>query len=146
MTNGDGIQNRDNTADIAGQIDTEVMQPSKFLDALKYPLVTPQGVSVGPPPLLLTIGQLLTMRCIATAVELRSLPPFDPDTLLPYRTEVACTFTSTQQQVGPYNFQGPWRSASVAPGGQALQGVGSVSGGSASSGIGGGSQATTSLS
>lgn len=107
--NGDGVQARDQNDGLADALNNEVINPAKFLDALKYPLQTEAGVSVGPPRLILTIGQLLTMRCIVTASQLDWKAPFDPDTLLPYGAEVSVTFTSTVERVTGYEFDGPSR-------------------------------------
>lgn len=93
--------------DLAGTIDTEVVQPSKWLDALNYPLNN-NGISVAPPPVILTLGQLLSMRAIV-APQVRWLFPVDPNTMLPMASEVTCEFIAVDDQLGDYNFDGPNR-------------------------------------
>lgn len=105
----DNIQARDTTSGLYAQLDREVMQPAKFLDALKFPLQTDGFVSVGPPRLLLTIGRLLSMRCKVVASQLDWKSPFDPDTMAPYAADVSVTFASTVDRVTEYNFDGPNR-------------------------------------
>ena len=114
LVNGDGVQSRDATSGLYAQLDREVMQPAKFLDALKFPLLTEQGLSVNPPRVLLTIGRLLTMPCIVTASQLTWEGPFDPETMAPYGATVSVTFTSVAGRVTAYNFDGPnrWAGAS----------------------------------
>ncbi len=114
-----GVETRDNTSDLLSVIESEVVQPAKFLDALKFPLRQDNGISVGPPRVLLTIGRLLTMRAIVTAAQLDWKAPFDPDTLLPYGAEVNVTFTSVYEKVTEYNFNGPqrWQGYTPDPGG-----------------------------
>lgn len=109
LVNSDGVEARDDTGGLFEQLDREVMQPAKFLDALKFPLKQEQGVSVGPPRLLLTIGQLLSMRCIVIASTLTWRGPFDPATMAPYGAEVQVTFCSVSEQITEYNFTGPSR-------------------------------------
>lgn len=75
-------------------IETEVLQPIRFLDALKYPVFNPQqGISYAPPPVILKIGTLLTARCVLTAGDAAwDYEPMDPDTFLPQAAMFAATF------------------------------------------------------
>lgn len=109
LVNSDGVQQRDDTGGLYDILDQEVMQPAKFLDALKFPLNNGQGVSVGPPRVLLTIGRLLSMRCIVVASTLRWTGPFDPDTMASYGAEVQVTFCSVSDRITEYEFNGPSR-------------------------------------
>ena len=94
--------------DIRGVLDEEVIQPAKWLDALKYPAII-NGVSHAPPPCVLMIGELLTLRVVATDVSITWTEPFDPETFLPHHAEVSCTFTSVQRRITGYQFNGPLR-------------------------------------
>ena len=86
----------------------EVMDPYRWLDALNYPIES-GGVSYPPPTLFVTIGELISMRCIATAISTRFLPAIDPLTYLPMGIDVSVTFVSVADRLGNYNFEGPNR-------------------------------------
>jgi len=90
-------------------IDREVMQPAKFLDALKFPLIGDDEVSHAPPPCILTIGRLLLIRVVVTEAQITWVPPFDPETMLPYGADVSVTFTAVHRGMSNYNFNGPRR-------------------------------------
>lgn len=99
-------------------LDREVQKPARWLDSLKYPYVDAQGISHAPPPCILSIGQLLLLRVIASQITVRWLPPWDVKTHLPFAADVACTFEAVHQQLGNYAFTG----ASRFDGSQPLQG------------------------
>jgi len=89
----------------------EVVIPSRFLDALKYPLYdTAKGISYAPPPVFLEIGQLISARCVITACSVKWVGPFEPVSLLPHGSEVSLTLTVVRsaQRVG-YAFDGVWK-------------------------------------
>lgn len=85
----------------------EVVDPARWLEALKYPYQSPSGVSFAPPRVLLFIGRLLRARCVATDVSIRWQAPFDPDTMLPYAAEVLCTFAVVREKITNYPFRDP---------------------------------------
>ena len=92
---------------LARTLDHEVIQPAKWLDALKYPLIGDvDGVANAPPPVLLTIGALIAMRVVLTEANITWQAPFDPETMLPYGADVACSFQAVHTNMGNYDFQG----------------------------------------
>lgn len=90
-------------------LDTEVVQPAKWLDSLKYPLLGDDELSHAPPPCILIMGDLLLMRVIATEVSITWVAPFDTETMLPYGADVACTFTAVHRGMGRYAYTGARR-------------------------------------
>jgi hypothetical protein len=90
-------------------IETEVIQPAKFLDALKYPIIDTNNISHGPPPVILSIGQLLQMRAIVSDASITWEYPIDVDTYLPHAASVQVTFRSVSRQLGNYQFSGAQR-------------------------------------
>ncbi len=95
-------------------LDEEVVQKARWLDALKYPVIDElQNVSLGPPPVILTIGRLLSMRAVVTDVSIAWQPSFDPDTLMPHGADVSVTFAASNQRIGNYRFDGQWSSWST---------------------------------
>lgn len=70
----------------------EVMFPVRWLEALKNP-VTRNGLSHAPPPLILTIGDLLVARCVMQNCEVTWEAPFEPVTMHPHGASVQCTFS-----------------------------------------------------
>lgn len=110
--------------DLKGWLVQEVQNPVRWLDSLRFPFITGSGnarISHAPPPIVLYIGELLTMRCILTDASIQWLGPWDPATLLPYGAEVQCTFTAVSTEIGNYGFAGPHRWD--AQSGEALRGV-----------------------
>lgn len=85
----------------------EVINPAKWFDALNFPIDN-NGVSLAPPPVILTIGQLLVMRAIVAPV-VKWNYPVDPTTMLPLSCDVECTFIAVDETLGDYNFDGPDR-------------------------------------
>lgn len=85
-------------------LDAEVVQPAKWIDALKYPITDQAGISHAPPPCLLQIGQLFHGRVIVTDASITWQHPFDPDTLMPYAAEVSTTLTVVRRRIQNYNF------------------------------------------
>jgi hypothetical protein len=96
------------TSAVQSVIQKEVINPAQFLDALRYPVIDSQGVSHGPPPVILSIGSLLQMRSVVTACDIRWCPPFDPTTMLPHHAEVSVTFTGTTLLISNYHFWDPY--------------------------------------
>lgn len=85
-----------------------VVKPSLWLDALKYPYVDPTtGITHAPPPVILVIGDLLSMRCVVTSCQVTWKAPwihnlYDAKDAVPSHSEVAITFTSVSNKiVGP---------------------------------------------
>jgi hypothetical protein len=101
-------QGLDGGMDVRKVLDAEVVQPAKWLDALKYPAII-NGVSHAPPPCLLMLGELLTLRVVATEVSVQWMEPFDPDTLLPHYAVVTCVFTGVHRRITGYRFNSPSR-------------------------------------
>lgn len=100
----------DSADDIVASLTREVLYPAKWLDALKHPYIDQQsGLSHPPPPVLLTVGGLLTARCLATDVQVTWKPPFHPVLLLPYAAEVTCTFTVVRSVIGNYQHNSQMR-------------------------------------
>lgn len=75
-------------------IEREVIQPARFLDALKYPLYNPQqDIVYSPPPVILRIGTLLTARCVLVGGDIEwQFEPMDPDLMLPHGAKFDATF------------------------------------------------------
>lgn len=72
----------------------ETILPARWIDSLKAPIFDSNtGLSYAPPPLIFSVGDLLTARVILTSSSLQWLPPFDPKTHNPFGAKVACTFT-----------------------------------------------------
>ena len=70
-------------------IQDEVVNPVRFLDSLKYPIVDVDSkISFAPPPCLLQLGQLFLGRVIVTDVGIVWKAPYDPDTFLPLGADV----------------------------------------------------------
>ena len=86
-------------------LETEVVQPAKWLDALKFPITDQAGISHAPPPCFLQIGQLFQGRVIVTDASIMWTHPFDPDTLMPYGAEVSTTLTVVRRRIQNYNFR-----------------------------------------
>ena len=103
-----GIHSTDVTTTL---FEREVIQPTRFLDALKSPVNSEQqNLSYPPPPCILKIGALFTGRVIVTAGDVTWMPPWDPDLLLPHGSEVRSTFRVVrrfQPDLG-YRFNGIW--------------------------------------
>jgi len=73
----------------------EVINPARFLDALKYPMYDPNSdISYEPPPILLKIGELISpARCILTGGDLNWLTePMETDSLLPHGCDFVAQF------------------------------------------------------
>lgn len=95
-----------------GDLNSEVVLPGRFLDALKMPVYSPQsGISYAPPTCLLKIGNLLTARVVLTGGDLQWKGPVDVVTLLPHVCEFAATFSVVRrfQSDLSYNFAGQWQ-------------------------------------
>lgn len=82
----------------AQAIEEEVIQPARWLDALKYPLFNAQqDVSYRPPPVILKIGTLLTARCVLTAGDIEwQYDQLDTEQLLPHAANFTATFDITR--------------------------------------------------
>lgn len=84
----------------------EVVNPTKWLLALKYPFTDKDGIAHAPPPVVLQIGQLFYGRMIITEATPTWKAPFDPDTMLPEGSEIQVTFTSVAREPGNYKVDG----------------------------------------
>ena len=89
------------------KLQREVVDPARWLEALKYPYKSPSGISYSPPRVQLYIGDLLRARCIADEVSIRWGSPFDPDSMLPYAAEVSCSFVVVRKKITNYSFRNP---------------------------------------
>ena len=70
-------------------IQDEVINPVRFLDSLKYPIVDEESeISFAPPPCLLQLGQLFLGRVVVTEVQIVWKAPYDPLTFLPLGADV----------------------------------------------------------
>jgi hypothetical protein len=78
----------------------ETVLPARWIDSLKYPVVDNNGLSHAPPPLILTVGDLLAARVVLSQSSLQWLPPFEPGTMNPFGAELACTFTVVRAAKG----------------------------------------------
>ena len=78
----------------------EVIRPARFLEALKSPLYNSTlKLSFAPPAFILTIGDLLTARCVLTSGDIQwQHVPLEPDTLLPHGALFPATFTVVRSQ------------------------------------------------
>ena len=92
-------------------LDSEVSAPMRWIDSLKYPFVDQQGISHAPPPLILTLGQLLILPCILDDAVLKWMPGWDTNTMLAHAAEASCTFTAVHPSLGNYQRTGPTRFA-----------------------------------
>ena len=87
-------------AQLALLLETEVVDPVYWLEALKHPVIGNGGLSHAPPPVLLTVGRLIpTSRCVVIAATPQWMLPFDPDTLMPYAAEVQVTFAVVRKEI-----------------------------------------------
>lgn len=96
----------------SGDLDNEVVQPARFLDALKYPVYSAQqNVSYPPPTCILKIGSLLLARVILISGNITWKGPVDPDTLLPHMCEFPASFAVVRrfQSDLSYQFNGQWQ-------------------------------------
>jgi len=82
------------SADSRTAIEAEVVNPARFLDALKYPVYDAnQNLSFPPPTVLVHVGQLFTARCILTGGDINWLHnPLEIDTLLPHGCDFNAQF------------------------------------------------------
>lgn len=72
----------------------EVVKPARWIESMQHAFADPTtGISYAPPPLLLTVGQLLAARVILTDCSVKWDAPFEPGTMLPHGATVQCTFT-----------------------------------------------------
>lgn len=91
------VQGTEST-EIRTAIEREVIQPARFLDALKYPVFNEsQGISYAPPPVILKVGSLFTGRCVLTAGDPQWRGPWETEQLLPHACEMSCTFEVVRQ-------------------------------------------------
>ena len=83
------------SSDTRTAIENEVIQPARFLDALKYPVYDPnQNLSFAPPPVIVKFGELFTARCIVTGGDINWVfDPMEPDTLLPHGCDFNVQFS-----------------------------------------------------
>lgn len=93
----------DQSGDIITATQKEVIEPFMFFESLKRPFVTPQdGISHGPPPIIVIMGQFATIRGLCFAFTVVGNPMFDPKTVLPHRMECQFTVISTQRKITPF--------------------------------------------
>ena len=87
------------TTDPRTAIFEEVINPARFLDALKYPVFDPnQGISYEPPPVIVKFGELFVARCILQGGDIQWLhEPMEPDTLLPHGAIFNAQFEVTRR-------------------------------------------------
>ena len=75
----------------------EVVLPARFLEALKNPVFdVSRGITYAPPPVLVKIGRLLTIRGVLSSGDPQWTAPVDPDTLLPYGCDFQVSFAVTR--------------------------------------------------
>jgi len=90
------------SAMIAEAIRDEVLEPVKFLEALKYPVVDEMGLAHAPPPVILTIGRLAVMRAVVHECQVTWQAPWLIEAMLPYGADVQVTFAEVQPLVGNF--------------------------------------------
>lgn len=75
-------------------IEAEVINPARFLDALKYPVHDPnQNLSFAPPPVLVRFGELFIARCVLVSGDIQWLfDSMETDTLLPHGADFNAQF------------------------------------------------------
>lgn len=74
-------------------INEEVIQPVRFLDAMKYPVEdTEVQISYAPPPVYLQLGELFQARCVVQNAVATWRYPVDPISKLPMYADVPVTF------------------------------------------------------
>jgi hypothetical protein len=101
-----------NAGNYYAALQKEVQQPVRWLDSLKFPFTDSSGVSHGPPPCILMIGQLLFMRVIIEQATIKWMPGWDTNTMLAHAAEVQLQMTAVTPILGNYQFTGPARFAS----------------------------------
>lgn len=104
-----GRQARDRTSSVRNTLTREVRTPALWLEALKYPVIDAAGIAHAPPPVILSIGSLLTMRAVVTNAQIQWLAPFDPETLLPFGADVSVSFTAVSVRPRGFSLQGSSR-------------------------------------
>lgn len=95
-----------------GNLTNEVVLPARFLDALKYPVFSPQsGISYPPPTCILKVGSLLLARVVLMGGNLSWKGPVDTETLLPHQCTFSATFAVVRrfQTDLSYQFAGQWQ-------------------------------------
>lgn len=85
-------------------IQSEVLDPALWLDALKQAWTGSDGLSHAPPPCILSLGALFFGRVVATDVQISWQPPFEPDTFLPHGADVSCTLTVVREHIENYSY------------------------------------------
>lgn len=81
-----------------GDLQREVVDPGRFLDALKYGLFDQgAGLTTEAPPCFLKIGTLFFGRVVMIGGDPQWLGPVDTETLLPHRCEFPATFAVVRQ-------------------------------------------------
>lgn len=94
-----------------GDLENEVVQPGRFMDALKYGLFdesTEQTTEA--PPCHLKLGTLFFGRVVMTTGDPQWLGPIDTETLLPHQCQFQATFAVVRvfQTNLSYRFSGQW--------------------------------------
>jgi hypothetical protein len=95
----------------SSDVQREVVDPGRFLDALKYGLFDPgTELTTEAPPCILKIGTLFTGRVVLTNGDPKWQGPIDIETLLPHRCDFDATFSvvRTFQADLSYRFDGVW--------------------------------------
>lgn len=101
FTSGSG-----SSASIAAAIKAEVLDPVSFLEALKYGITdTVSGISYPPPTVIVKVGNLTMVRAKVLSAQPKYLTPIEPETMLPYAAEVACTFVVVRRKQKALNYQ-----------------------------------------
>lgn len=94
-----------------GDPQNEVVNPARFLDALKYPMYSEaQDLSYPPPVCLLKIGTLFKARVVLTGGDPLWKGPVETETLLPHACEFNATFAVVRRQQPDlsYRFDNQW--------------------------------------
>jgi hypothetical protein len=104
-----------NAGNYYAALQQEVQQPVRWLDSLKFPFTDSSGVSHGPPPCILMIGQLLFLRVIIEQATIRWMPGWDTNTMLAHAAEVQLQMTAVTPSLGNYQYTGPGRFTTFQP-------------------------------
>jgi hypothetical protein len=94
-----------------GDLQSEVVNPGRFLDSLKYGLFDPgTELTTEAPPCLLKVGTLFFGRVVLTNGDPKWIGPIDTETLLPHQCQFEATFSVVRQFQADlsYRYNGQW--------------------------------------
>jgi hypothetical protein len=94
----DGSRDRN----VADDIESDVMRPATFFKSLLVAWRTPgDGVTHGPPPVIVTAGTAFSLRGVITEFDAKGDEVVDPLTCLAHRLECTLTVESARRSIPP---------------------------------------------